>query len=199
MIEDLQDEMQREEPTKKESPHSRGRFLFIAFVIWIIYAAIIILSSMPKIVVSVRSLNIKKTLSEAAETKETAQTRDARLCFIIPRSDGSTGFVTCTQRIDRTGASEYHDVIEGLLSGPKQEALSSGAITFIAKGTHLIGLTVSAGTAFVDLSEAFTSSGSAWGPSGLDTACKQITRTLQALDPSIEDVVILVDGEILSV
>ncbi len=199
MIEDLQDEMQKEEPTKKESPHGRGHLLFVAFIVWLIYAAIIILSSLPKIVVSVRSLNIKKTFSEAAATNENAQTRDARLCFIIPRADGSTGFVTCTQRIDRTGASEYHDVIEGLLAGPKQEALSSGAITFIAQGTHLIGLTVSAGTAFVDLSESFTSSGSAWGPSGLDTACKQITRTLQALDPSIADVVILVDGEILSV
>ena len=83
--------------------------------------------------------------------------------------------------------------------GLQSEALSIGAISFIAKGTSLIGLTVSENTVFVNLSESFMNSGSAWGTGGLDTACKQITRTLQALNPEIKNVVIMIDGDILSV
>lgn len=198
MIEDLQDEMQQEEPTKKEKPHRRGHFLFIAFIVWVIYATILIMVSLPKMVVAIREANLKETISSLQAQRQTAQTRDAKLCFVIPKSDGSTSFVVCTQRVERTGASEYHDIIEGLLDGPKQEAFSVGAISYISRGTTLIGLTVSSGTAFVNLSEAFTSSGSTWGPGGLETACQQIIRTLQALDSSITDVVILVNGDELS-
>ena len=199
MIEDLQDELQKQAPERKEkTPHRRGAFLLLAFIVWIIYAAVIILSFMPKMIVAFRDSDIVRLISEIDERKAASETRDSMLCFVIPKSDGSTTFVTCNQKIKKTGASEYHDVIEGLLEGPKTEALSTGAITFIANGTHLIGLTVSESTVFVNLSESFTSSGSSWGPNGLDTACKQITKTIQALDRSIRDVVILINGSPLS-
>ncbi len=198
MIEDLQDEMQQEEPTRKDKPHRRGHFLFIAFIVWVIYATILIMVSLPKMVVAIREANLSDTIKSLQAQRQTALTRDAKLCFVVPKSDGSTSFVVCTQRVQKTGATEYHDVIEGLLAGPKQEALSAGAISYISKGTSLNGLTVSSGTAFVNLSEAFTSSGSTWGPGGFETACQQITRTLQALDPSITDVVLLVNGDELS-
>ncbi len=199
MIEDLQDEMQHEETTRDRKQHSRGRFLFLAFVVWILYATILIVVSLPKMVVAVREADLAKTVETLKAQRMTAQTRDAQLCFVVPKSDGSTGFVVCTQRVQRTGASEYHDVIQGLLDGPSEEAFSQGAISYIAKGTELIGLTVSSNTVFVDLSESFTSSGSSWGPGGLETACRQIEKTLEALNPSIRNVVILVDGEELSV
>ena len=195
MIEDLQDELQKDQPVKTKKTHSRKAVLFFAFILWLVYAAIIILSSLPRILVAVRESDISKTLSNLAEIRQSAQTREAKLCFVIPKSDGSTSLVVCNQKISKTGATEYHDVVEGLLEGPKEEALSAGAISYIEQGTSLIGLTVSGSTAFVNLSESFTSSGSYWGPNGLDTACKQITRTLQILDPKIEDVIIMVDGE----
>ena len=156
MIEDLQDELQQEQPQKKEKPQrSKGAFLFLAFIVWIIYAAVIILASLPKMIRAVRESNITETVANMEDIRMAAETRYARLCFAIPKQDGSASFVVCTQRIKKTGASEYHDVIEGLLSGPQSEALSIGAITYIAKGTSLIGLTVSEGTAFVNLSESF--------------------------------------------
>ena len=195
MIEDLQDELQKDQPVKTKKTHSRKAVLFFAFILWLVYAAIIILSSLPRILVAVRESDISKTLSNLAEIRQSAQTREAKLCFVIPKSDGSTSLVVCNQKISKTGATEYHDVVEGLLEGPKEEALSAGAISYIEQGTSLIGLTVSGSTAFVNLSESFTSSGSYWGPNGLDTACKQIARTLQILDPKIEDVIIMVDGE----
>ena len=199
MIEDLQDEQQQEQLERKEKPQrSKKAFLFLAFIVWIIYAAVIILSSLPKMINAVRDSQIKETLADMEEIRMAAETKFARLCFAIPRQDGSASFVVCTQRISKTGASDYHDVIEGLLEGPQSEALSIGAISFIAKGTSLIGLTVSEGTAFVNLSENFMNSGTTWGPEGLNTACRQITKTLQALDPSIKNTVIMINGNVLS-
>lgn len=195
MIEDLQDELQKDQPVKTKRTHSRKTVLFFVFVLWLIYAAIIILSSLPRILVAVKESDISKTISNLDEIRRSAQTMDAKLCFVIPKADGSTSLVVCNQKITKTGATEYHDVIEALLDGPKEEALSAGAISYIDQGTSLIGLTVSGNTAFVNLSESFTSSGSYWGPSGLDTACKQIARTLQVLDPKIENIIIMVDGE----
>ena len=200
MIEDLQDELPQEQPKEKEKKTlRRGTVLFLAFIVWILYSAVIVLSSLPKIITAVRESNIVELASNYSQLKDTAQTRDEKLCFVIPRSDGGTVFVTSTQRVKRTGASEYHDVMEGLLSGPGDEALAMGAISFIAPDTTLIGLTVSGSVAFVNLSESFTSSGSTWGPNGLETACRQVTRTLQAMDSSIRDVVILINGEELKV
>ena len=195
MIEDLQDELQKDQPVKTKRPHSRTAVLLFAFIVCLIYAAIIILSSLPRIIVAVRESDLSKTISNIDEIRRSAQTMDAKLCFVIPKPDGSTSLVVCNQKITKTGATEYHDVIEALLEGPKDEALSAGAISYIEKGTSLIGLTVSGNSAFVNLSESFTSSGSYWGPNGLDTACKQIARTLQVMNPRIENVIIMVDGE----
>ncbi len=200
MIEDLQDELPQEQPRKKkEKTLRKGTVLFFAFIVWLVYAAVIILTSLPRIITAFRESNVKDLVANYESLMEASQTRDAGLCFVVPKADGSTAYVTCTQKVRRTGESEYHDVIEGLLAGPGQDALSIGAISFIADGTSLLGLTVSSDTAFVNLSEGFTRSGSSWGPNGLETACRQVTKTLQALDPSIEDVVILINGVELSI
>lgn len=200
MIEDLQDELQAPKPEKREAkPHRRGAFLLLAFVIWLVFAGVMTLVFMPRMIAAFRDSDIVGELSRLDERKESNTTRDARLCFVIPKSDGSTRIVTCHQKVTITGATGYHDVIEGLLEGPGYEALATGAISFIEKGTSLIGLTVSEDTAFVNFSESFTSSGSSWGAGGLETACRQVTMTLQAYDPEIRKVVILINGSILSV
>ena len=199
MIEDLQDELPQEQPKKKERPFRRGLFLFIAFIVWIFYAAAIILISLPKMIKAVNESDIAQIIENAGQLNEAVKTREVRLCFVVPSSDGSAAFVICSQKTERTGASGYHDIIEGLLKGPGKQALSMGAISFIAEGTSLLGLTVSEETAFVNLSESFTGSGSSWGPAGLEAACRQISATLQEYDPAIKKVVILVDGKELSV
>ena len=200
MIEDLQDELQDRQPEKKEvPPRRRGAFLLLAFVVWIVFAGVMTLVFMPRMVEAFRDSDIVAQLSGLEERKEANTTRDAMLCFVVPGADGSARIVTCGQKVPRTGATGYHDVVEGLLEGPGPEALATGAISFIEKGTSLIGLTVSEDTAFVNLSGSFSSSGSSWGAGGLETACRQITMTLQAYDPVIRKVVILIDGNVLSV
>ena len=171
----------------------------LAFIVWLVFSGVMILVYMPKMIEAFRDSDIVGQLSRLDERREANNSKDARLCFVIPKADGTSRIVTCNQKVTRTGATGYHDVVEGLLEGPGPEALSSGAISFIEKGTSLIGLTVSEDTAFVNLSESFTSSGSNWGAGGFETACRQITMTLQAYDPEIRKVVILIDGNVLSV
>lgn len=70
MIEDLQDELQQEQPQKKEKPQrSKGAFLFLAFIVWIIYAAVIILASLPKMIRAVRESNITETVANMEDRK----------------------------------------------------------------------------------------------------------------------------------
>ena len=91
MIEDLQDELQQDQPEKKEKPHrSKEAFLFLAFVVWIFYAAVIILSCLPKMIRAVRESNIRETVANMEEIRMAAETRYARLCFAIPKADALT-------------------------------------------------------------------------------------------------------------
>lgn len=198
MIEDLQDERQKEEPKRRTRSMKKGSILLLAFFIWIIYSAVLVMSFLPKIQDAVQKSGIKTIMQNIDILSRNANTRTVGLCFAIPHADGSASFVICNQKVKKTGYSIYHDAIEGLLSGPGKDALGRGAITFIEENTRLIGLTVSNGTAFVNLSESFIVSGSSWDAKGLDTAITQITRTLEALDPGIKKVVLLVEGTEIS-
>lgn len=198
MIEDLQDELQDIRPQKKKEKKHIS-FLLLAFLIWIPYAIIIGIIATPKAIVTIRESGVQEYITNAISQKNQAKTREVLLCFIIPGSDGHLGYHMYAQKVAKTGESIYHDAIEGLLSGAGYEALGSGAVSFIANGTKLKGLTVSQGTAFVDFSSEFTTSGGTWGTVGIEAAKEQVEKTLKALDSSIKKVVILVDGVELSI
>ena len=193
MIEDLQDELQTQKPQKRKAKRHIS-ILLLAFLLWIPYAAVIGLIAAPRIIVTVRSSGVKNYIDQAIAQKNQSKTREVSLCFIVPSSEGTLSYRMYPQTVTKTGESVYHDAIEGLLQGAGYEALSSGAVSFIAKGTTLTGLTVSQGTAFVDFSSTFTMSGSNWGAGGLEAAKEQVEKTLLAVDDSIKKVVILVDG-----
>lgn len=199
MIEDLQDEIPKEAPKpKKSQPHRTASIRILAIFVWILYAGIIIIVSLPKMIVSVQESGIREIIASIPQLRESVATREAKLCFVIPSSTGKNTYVLCPQNVRRTGSSMYHDAIEGLLDGPGNRALSYGALSFIDSNTSLLGLTVSGTTAFVNLSSEFTKSGSSWGPEGLETACKQIERTMLSINNEIKEVVILIDGTELS-
>ena len=193
MIEDLQDEFQDLKPQKKKEKKQIS-FLLLAFLIWIPYAIIIGIIATPKAIITIRESGVKDYIANAINQKNQSKTREVYLCFIIPSSDGQLSYHMYEQLVTKTGESIYHDAIEGLLSGAGHTALGAGAVSFIAKETTLKGLTVSQGTAFVNFSSEFTTSGSNWGTGGLEAAKEQVEKTLQALDNSIKKVVILVDG-----
>jgi hypothetical protein len=197
MIEDLQDELQLQKPQRRKTKRHLS-IVLLAFLLWIPYAAVITLIAAPKIIVTVRDSGVKSYIQSAITQKEQSKSRDVALCFIVPSADGTLSYRMFTQSVAKTGESVYHDAIEGLLQGAGYDALSCGALSFIASGTTLNGLTVSQGTAFVDFSSTFTTSGSNWGTGGLEAAKEQVEKTIMALDSSIKKVVILVDGTQLS-
>lgn len=196
MIEDLQDEIQDIRPQKKRKHSS---FLLLAFLLWFPYSIIIGIIAAPKVIVTFRESGVQDYISNAISQKNQSKTREISLCFIIPSLDSHLSYHMYTQQVSKTGESIYHDATEGLLAGAGYDALGSGAVSFIASGTKLNGLTVSQGTAFVDFSSEFTTSGSNWGTGGLEAAKEQVEKTLKALDSSIKKVVILVDGLELSI
>lgn len=200
MIEDLQDEFQEEKPRRrKRNGLGRGTFLALAFAFWILYAGLIGIICAPRAIVSIRESGVVGYIESVMEQRSLPSTHKASICFAIPISQTDVAYRLFSQDVPRTGATSYHDAIEGLLQGPGQEAFASGAITFIAQGTTLRGLTVSEGVAFVDFSSEFSSSGSNWGSGGLETARIQVESTLKAVDPSLRQIIILVNGTVLNI
>lgn len=199
MIEDLQDEFEEGKTTQsKPKGLRRGAFLVIAFIFWIIYAGVVGIICSPKIIVAFRESGVRSYVQNAIAQKNKTKVHDASLCFAIPLSSSQVTYKIFTQDVSSVNATLYHDAIEGLLEGPSKETLSNGAVSFIAQGTSLRGLTVSEDVAFVDFSGDFLSSGSDLGTHGLEVAITQVEKTLKACNSNIKNVVIMIEGSVLS-
>ncbi len=101
------------------------------------------------------------------------------------------------ERVDRTVpdvATIGTEALRALLAGPTPAEARVGRATAIPIDTRLLGLTVSEGTATVDLSRAFESGG---GTLGLTLRLAQVACTLDQFDSV--DGVRLLEGELLSV
>lgn len=104
--------------------------------------------------------------------------------------DGPTSFSFVT---DKRGSTYLHDTIEALIHDYPEEALKKGFISLVASDTKLIGLTVSRGICYINLSKEFLKSSTYKGYN----AYEQVEKTL-LLDENIEKVVILVEGKVLN-
>jgi hypothetical protein len=87
------------------------------------------------------------------------------------------------------------EALRALLAGPTLAETRAGLETAIPTDTRLLGLTVSGGTATVDLSRAFESGG---GTLGLTLRLAQVACTLDQFD-SVDGVRFALGGELLSV
>lgn len=96
-----------------------------------------------------------------------------------------------TQRGVPATASVGRAALDQLLSGPSSAESAAGLRSLIPAGTHLLGLTISSGTATVDLSSSFTSGAS---PSTMPLRIAQVVYTL-AQFPSVTGVQFKVDGQ----
>ncbi|MCR4676985.1 MAG: GerMN domain-containing protein [Sphaerochaetaceae bacterium] len=184
MIEDLQDEFSSySKPRKQASPKT---VLFImVFVLWAIFSAVYIFISLPKIRSALQETNAVEIIKNARTYKISAESSPYELYFVNP----ANGYVQpFTANVIYSGSDEYHDALEGLLLGPTDQALSRGYLSYIAKGTRLIGVTVSGKYAFINFSSEFADS------SNMEMAKTQILLTLQKLNSNIRNLVILVNG-----
>jgi Immunoglobulin-like domain of bacterial spore germination/Sporulation and spore germination len=96
-----------------------------------------------------------------------------------------------TQRGVPASASVGRAALDELLAGPSSAESAAGLRSLIPAGTQLLGLTISSGTATVDLSSSFTLAAS---PSTMPLRIAQVVYTL-AQFPSVIGVQFKVDGQ----
>lgn len=78
-----------------------------------------------------------------------------------------------------------------LLEGPTQEEIDAGMSTAVPQGTRLLGISIDAGVATVDLSGEFASGG---GSLSMAARLAQVVYTLTQF-PTVETVTFMLDGE----
>lgn len=184
MIEDLQDEFSAYSKPKKQASPKTVLFALV-FVLWVIFSAIYILVSLPAMRSALKETDAVRIIKNARSYRISAESSPYTLYFVNPSNGAVMPFEA---NVVYSGSDRFHDAMEGLLRGPTDAALSGGYLSYIASGTRLLGITVSSGYAFVDLSTEFASS------SNMEMAKRQILLTLSALDESVKNLVILVNG-----
>lgn len=179
---------QDQEPFLEEKPKRNTHIpILIGIASFIIFCIIIGLVFGPRVTRAIHDSNILE-LIEQAETKSSSIPSDASICFVISNGS-STSFREEKVRLF-DAPTTAHAVLEALLQGPSKDSSFS---TLIPKGTRLIGVTISQGYAFVDLSKEFTTKSET-----TFLAIQQISRTLKSSYPSLKKTVILVEGETIN-
>jgi hypothetical protein len=180
---DLDQDQYRHEKPKKKS-HLPIIFGICAFLIFCIVTGIIFI---PKIRQAIYDSNVVQLISDS-ESPRTQPAQSARICFLI-RSSESVSFRQIDIKL-RKAPTTAHAVLEALLAGPPS---GSELETLIPKRTKLIGVTITNNYAFVNLSSQFASD-----PDTTFLAAAQVRTTLRNAYQSLEKIIIMADGEPLS-
>lgn len=175
---------EKDQGETNEAPEAKKKKMLLAWIAWVLFSIAMVFITGPSILEAIKDSGVKELMAQESERKEDSGKRTVDACFVS--YDGS--FALYPQKQKPLGGSVYHDCMESLLSGPDYSALSQGAVTFIAPGTSLIGLTFSNGILYIDLSKEFLKS------LDLEKAYQQIKIT--ATDFSkVKDIVLLVEGK----
>lgn len=127
--------------------------------------------------------------TELEEAEEPAETQTVRVYFARGEHLGVvTRTVPATPAIARAAMEE-------LLAGPSPTEAGWGFGSEVPDGTRLLGLTIDGGTARVDLSGDFESGG---GMLSVTMRLAQVVYTLTQY-PTVERVVLMMDGEVVDV
>jgi hypothetical protein len=188
-----------EEEGRPQQGKSR-RMLLCGWLLWLVFTIVLSALLFPKVLSSIRQSGVLELIEEhklkSPTTTSGTELRTVYPYFIIPgRNEAAMAYKEYPVKQRKTGQGLYHDTMEALLAGPSQEALSQGAVTYIAPETSLRGLSESNGIIYVDFSGAFVDSADSWPKAGLEPAVQQIRRSLLALD-GIRDIIIMLDGEV---
>lgn len=155
---------------------------FILALAAVALASLLLLAAFyPRMVNAFKDSGVMELL---ASHSESSQMRDVAICFIDKDSNWAI-FDTSTRK---RGSSSLHDSFEALLEGPTEQAINAGYGTAIAKGTQLIGLSVSRETLYASLSKDYLKT------EDRASAELQMLKTARQIKTSIEKVIVLVQG-----
>ena len=186
MIEDLQDEVSSFSQTNKRRRHKSTVILFM-LIIWILYATVIILASKSSIQKTLKQTNAVQILQNVRHYRSIVGEEAETLYFVSQNKEVKP----YTVFVKNTGSTRFHNVVEALISGPADNVLKDGSITCIAKGTELLGLTVSEKYAFINFSQL------PYSQENKAVVEKQLLYSLQVINPYIERIIIMVNGSIV--
>jgi hypothetical protein len=134
--------------------------------------------------------------TDAPVTPAPVGTTIVRAYFFLGGDEMSGGLVPVLRTVPKT-QSVARVAMEQLLAGPAGQELADGAgiSSVIPEGTELLGISISNGTATVDLSGEFASGG---GSAGMMIRLAQVTYTLTQF-PTVQRVTFWIDGRPVSV
>ncbi|WP_320130012.1 GerMN domain-containing protein [uncultured Sphaerochaeta sp.] len=175
---------EKEQDKTAPSPKNNKNKLLIGWVSWLVFSILLVAITSPSILKSIEASGVLDLKAQSSVFVSSSAFRTVDACFVSYSGE----FSLYKQKQKKLGGSVYHDCIESLLAGPDYNALAKGAITYIAPKTTLIGLTLSDGILFIDLSKEFLNS------PDFAKAYKQLELT--ATDFSkVENIVLLVEGK----
>ncbi len=177
----------------KHSHHlsKKTRTGLIIVVSWLVLTIVLLSVSLGTI-----RQNIRRYESMSAVSVESGfagdVSEDVDIFFISPTLQFQKYSIT----FPSSGRSFYHTSLNALLSGPPSPVLRDGAISLINPDTELLGFSLSENTAFVNLSSEFLQSAD-FISDNLFYPKKQIEMTLKNINPEIENIVFLINGQLL--
>ncbi len=182
---------------KKEKQSKNILYPLVTILVILLILSTIIILTIPKIRTSIEQSQVVPLIKDHLSKQESEKnTLLYKLYYpIVSSSDDSYRFTSTSIEIEKD-LLVYHHFIEALLEKVPQGALIEGAVSFIPEHTRLIGFSVSHSIGYVDLSKDFLSE-SAF-ETGYTKRVAQLKKNLIE-NFQLNDVVILVEGEILSI
>lgn len=171
----------------KDEDEGKSHLMLILLIVWILWTAALSLYFVPKVITAVEDSGVISLIKEQKSQGEAGSSlRTVSATYVTLEGAREYTFTT-----ERRGGSKFHDIVEALIAGAPEEALSDGAVSLINPDTRLIGLSYGSGILYVDLSSDFLESNSL---DGKYTAADELRDSL--LQDGIEKVVIMIEGEV---
>lgn len=178
-----------------ENPNNHKQpWLLYGWLAIIVFSVVLILATLPRMRQALHESQMVPLVSSYLEQSKSQENQKSEILLRLPKpQEQSEGFTYTTYPVPTVKNPTRHEIVEALLRGPTYEAFSEGAISLIPTGTRLIGLTVSNGIVFIDLSREFLME-TPWEKDSHDLKIGQVRENLLS-DPEIRDIVLLVEGK----
>lgn len=154
--------------------NTRIRYALIFSILLAVYITALIFIGLPFAKNNINSSNIKEHYALYKKTKKTNPDWIASTVYL----QGVNGAVKTERWIEDIGEESLKSALESLLLPLSDDEVKRGLVSYIPKGTELIGVSESDGYIFVDFSDEILLS------SNIDKAVEQIEMTIRSVvDP----------------
>ena len=166
--------------------HSGIRYQLIFSILLAAYIAVLVYFAYPFAIENLSDLKAREHLELYLEEK-TSVNFSVFPIFLY----SNEGLVSKEREIEIQNRDNLHLALESLLTGPNNEDLENGIISYIPKNTELIGVSEANGTIFAEFSTQLL------GSRNPEMAYIQFEKTINA-SHQCKEIYIIVDGAIIN-